>query len=177
MGQISKATGINRPQVSKLLNKLYEKNIVGVVQKDNTVVQNGNTPLNCLYFQKDYEKWKVLYKKITVVQKDNRSVVQNDTRGVVQNDTHKRKSTKERKKGGFIIPTVLEVSDYCKERKNKIDPQYFVDSNTAKGWVIGKNRTPAKDWKAMVRTWERNDDKKGDRPKSLDAAGRELKYL
>jgi len=56
----------------------------------------------------------------------------------------------------FTPPTVEEVRDYCNERKNGIDPQYFVDSNTAKGWVIGKNETPAKDWKAMIRTWEGN---------------------
>lgn len=56
----------------------------------------------------------------------------------------------------FVPPTIEEVSAYCKERGNTIDPKLFVDSNTAKGWVIGKSRTPAKDWKAMVRTWEGN---------------------
>ncbi len=58
-------------------------------------------------------------------------------------------------KAPFIPPTVDEVRSYCDERKNGIDPQYFVDSNTAKGWVIGKNKSPAKDWKAMIRTWEK----------------------
>lgn len=56
----------------------------------------------------------------------------------------------------FIPPTVDEVSAYCKERENGIDPQRFVDSNTSKGWVIGKSRTPMKDWKAAIRTWENN---------------------
>ncbi len=68
-----------------------------------------------------------------------------------------QKSARAKKPHAFIPPTVDEVRAYCTERGNKIDPEHFVDSNEAKGWVIGKNRTPAKDWKAMVRTWERND--------------------
>lgn len=55
----------------------------------------------------------------------------------------------------FIIPTVDEVRDYCEERRNNVDPESFVDFYSSKGWKIGKN--PMKDWKAAVRTWERND--------------------
>lgn len=55
----------------------------------------------------------------------------------------------------FTPPTVEQVREYCQQRGNKIDPEYFVASNNAKGWVIGKNKTPAKDWKAMIITWEK----------------------
>lgn len=54
----------------------------------------------------------------------------------------------------FAKPTVEEVRAYCEERKNSIDPQAFVDSYEAKGWVVG--RSPMKDWRAAVRTWEKN---------------------
>jgi hypothetical protein len=60
------------------------------------------------------------------------------------------------KKSIFIPPTLEEVSGYCFERNNGINPQHFIDSNTAKGWVTGKLQTPIKDWKAVVRTWENN---------------------
>lgn len=62
-------------------------------------------------------------------------------------------------------PTVEEVRAYCQERKNRVDPEQFVDFYESKGWMIGKN--PMKDWKAAVRTWERGEVKeyKG-RPKS-----------
>lgn len=53
-----------------------------------------------------------------------------------------------------LPPTVAEVTAYCEERQNKIDAQAFVDFYDSKGWMIGKNRM--KDWKAAVRTWERN---------------------
>lgn len=52
----------------------------------------------------------------------------------------------------FSEPTVEEVSAYCRERGNNIDPQRFVDYYTSNGWMVGRNKM--KDWKAAVRTWE-----------------------
>lgn len=50
-------------------------------------------------------------------------------------------------------PTLDEVKAYCQERGNRVDPERFIDYYTANGWKVGKN--PMKDWKAAVRTWER----------------------
>ena len=55
----------------------------------------------------------------------------------------------------FIPPTIDEVAAYCRERGNSVDAERFVDFYTAKGWKVGKN--PMKDWKAAVRTWEKED--------------------
>ena len=55
----------------------------------------------------------------------------------------------------FHPPTVEEVKAYCLERKNNVDAVRFVDYYTANGWKVGKN--PMKDWRAAVRTWERED--------------------
>lgn len=54
----------------------------------------------------------------------------------------------------FVKPSVDEIRAYCLERKNNIDPEQFYDFYESKGWKIGKD--PMKDWKAAVRTWERN---------------------
>ena len=59
------------------------------------------------------------------------------------------------KRQRFSPPTVDEVAEYCRERRNKVDPQRFVDFYAAKGWKIGQN--PMKDWKAAVRTWEQRE--------------------
>lgn len=59
----------------------------------------------------------------------------------------------------FAPPTIEEVTEYCKERGNKVDPQKFVDFYTMKGWMVGKNKM--KDWRAAVRTWERSEPKQG----------------
>ena len=55
----------------------------------------------------------------------------------------------------FTPPSVDDVQEYCRERNNGVDAQRFVDFYAAKGWVVGKS--PMKDWKAAVRTWERGE--------------------
>ena len=55
-------------------------------------------------------------------------------------------------------PTLEDVKAYCNERGNRVDPERFIDYYTANGWKVGKN--PMKDWKAAVRTWERQDTQK-----------------
>lgn len=54
----------------------------------------------------------------------------------------------------FVPPTEEEVREYCVERNNGVDAAAFVNFYESKGWMIGKNKM--KDWKAAVRTWERN---------------------
>ncbi len=65
---------------------------------------------------------------------------------VLDNTSQKRKR--------FVPPTLDEVKAYCQERKNGVDAQRFVDYYTSNGWQVGKNKM--RDWKAAVRTWERN---------------------
>ena len=75
-----------------------------------------------------------------------------------EKEKEKDKDKKEkRSKCVFTPPTLEEVQAYCKERGNRIDPQYFLDYYTSTGWMRGKVKL--KDWKAAVRTWERQDAK------------------
>lgn len=53
----------------------------------------------------------------------------------------------------FTPPTVEEVAAYCRERGNNVVAEAFVDHYEASGWMRGK--TKIKDWRACVRTWER----------------------
>lgn len=61
----------------------------------------------------------------------------------------------------FTPPTVEEVSDYCQERQNSINPQAFVDYYTANGWKIGNSTMT--DWKAAVRNWENKEQQRNER--------------
>ena len=65
-------------------------------------------------------------------------------------------STKEKRGASrFSPPSVDEVKAYCADRKNKVNPETFVDFYAAKGWKVGNQ--PMKDWKAAVRTWEKRE--------------------
>lgn len=68
-------------------------------------------------------------------------------------NTNKELSAKKSRRT-FSPPTVDQVSEYCRERSNQVDAQRFVDYYESNGWMVGKNRM--RDWRACVRTWERN---------------------
>lgn len=63
---------------------------------------------------------------------------------------------KEVKREIFKKPSLEEVEAYCQERANGVDPEKWFNYYTANGWKVGKNSM--KDWKAAVRTWERNEE-------------------
>ena len=68
------------------------------------------------------------------------------------------------KEGNFRKPTVEDIKAYCLERKNSVNAEQFFDYYESKGWCIGRNGR-MKDWKAAVRTWERNKISNGSTPK------------
>jgi hypothetical protein len=55
----------------------------------------------------------------------------------------------------FAPPSLEEITAYCRERNNHVDPQHFLDYQEARGWRF-KGGQSMKDWRATVRTWERN---------------------
>ena len=56
------------------------------------------------------------------------------------------------KEDRFAPPSLEELTNYCKERKNGVNASQWMDFYISKGWFIGKNKM--RDWKAAVRTWE-----------------------
>ena len=69
------------------------------------------------------------------------------------NNEECEKSHSKRKR--FKPPTLEEVEEYCKERNNGIDAQYFIDYYEARGWELSKGRK-VKSWKHCINTWEKN---------------------
>ena len=77
-----------------------------------------------------------------------------DEQNLPQSNIKNNIENKEKRKR-FTPPTVDEVRAYCQERRNGIDPQSFVDHYSARGWKYNGN-VAMKDWRAAVRTWEKN---------------------
>lgn len=63
-----------------------------------------------------------------------------------------KSTTKKRKR--FEKPTLSQITQYCLERNNNVNAEQFYDYYESNGWKVGKNSM--KDWKAAVRTWEKN---------------------
>lgn len=83
---------------------------------------------------------------------------QNGTKLPKEKDKEEDKE-KEKDKKRFDPPTLDEVTAYMKEIGCDIDPQYFLDYQEARNWVLS-NGKKAKDWKAVIRTWKHNDFKR-----------------
>ena len=90
-----------------------------------------------------------------------------------QNETNSQKEKekdkeKEDKKERFSPPTVEQVREYCRERGNNIDPEYFVAYYTNREWKLSNGRKMA-DWRLAVVTWEKNNFSK---PAATPSVGR-----
>lgn len=105
------------------------------------------------------------------VYQDENIEQRNSNRTVTDTVTERRPTTNNNinnenninKKNIFVPPTLEDVKTYCQERNNQVDANKFIDFYSSKGWMIGKNKM--KDWKAAVRTWEKEETKK--QPQSL----------
>lgn len=67
-------------------------------------------------------------------------------------------------------PTLAEVTEYCASRGRGVDAQSWFDHYEANGWKVGRNAM--KDWKAAVRTWERNTGGRDHASSRTSSAGR-----
>lgn len=100
--------------------------------------------------------------------KDKESVKESDKEsgGIIRGDFSEPKTdplkipVQRKPREKFQKPTVEEIKIYCSERKNNINPEQFYNFYESKGWVVGK--TPMKNWKAAIGTWEQKDKKQGD---------------
>jgi hypothetical protein len=96
-----------------------------------------------------------------------------------ETETETRVSTTNRR---FTKPSVGELSAYFSEIGLDERPQKFLDHYDSNGWVVGRNRTPMKDWKAAARTWKslRDDDSKPatkSKPKYQPLTAEELEMI
>lgn len=66
----------------------------------------------------------------------------------------KKPSPKKPRTAKFTPPTLEELTAYCQERRNSVDPAYWLDYYQTRDWMVGRNKM--RDWQAAVRTWERN---------------------
>lgn len=113
--------------------------------------KKGGRPKKTERFSEETEKTERFFEKAKKADID--IDIDNDI-DIKEKDTPKGVS-KEKAQPRFTPPTVEQVREYCKERKNTIDPEQFVDFYTAKGWKVGSQSM--KDWKACVRTWEKRE--------------------
>ena len=148
------------------LKRLNDNGMITIDNNSNVTITNfikrqGTNLSGYERVKRHREKQKTLENKDNI--DDNNDNVSDNTNDNVRIDKNRldKNRLEERKKTDFVPPSLLEVKEYCLERKNKVDPNNFVDFYSSKGWLVG--RTKMKDWRACVRTWE-NRDRQEDKP-------------
>lgn len=177
---INERTGLSKYQQSEALKVLDKIGIVKSVVKgipakrffkidvEELAKQIVNiSPSSCKEIGKlDGEKVETKNNNRKLINNSNNKINKNNIgdNNAPQSENSVKSDKPKRKK--FVIPTVEDVQAYCDERGNNIDAQHFIDYYSARGWMLGKNHI--KDWKACVRTWERNDSFKPKQEKQLE---------
>lgn len=68
------------------------------------------------------------------------------------------------KEAEACIPSLAEVADYCRERKNGVIAEAFIDYYKSIGWK--RNGEIITDWKAALRSWEKQEKESNPRSKN-----------
>ena len=88
LSQFALMTGLSRPAVARAIKKLLSKKITEIIKNDNSYI-------NIYRFNKDFDQWKPLSKKITVLSKKIMGVINIDNQ-VLSKKIHTKESiTKE----------------------------------------------------------------------------------
>ncbi len=100
LSQFEKATGLKRSNVCSSLKRLIEMNIIfkGSMERDTTSPQRDTTPIQVYGFQKDFEEWGVVPKKIPSPQRDTgvvpKRIIGGSPKRYIQKKTIQKKTNK-----------------------------------------------------------------------------------
>ena len=136
--------GVNKISISRWIKQLIEQGYI--VSKVEYVGKTKEIKRRYLFVNDSY---------IPINKIDN-TPYQNCYDPINKNvkENNKEEYIKEIYKEKFLKPSLEDVKKYCQERNNKVDAESFINYYESVGWKVGKNKM--KDWKAAIRTWERN---------------------
>jgi phage replication O-like protein O len=148
-----------------LLTKLKKPTIIRGIAKlksMNLIIINDNGSINKYRFNKDFDTWKPLSKKITLSKKimtvDNKDNDSLSKKIPTKVDITKDTVTKVDRRKRFTPPSFDEIVNYLVEKKkdNKSEAEFKAESiiefYESKGWMIGKNKMVS--WPhAISRAW------------------------
>ena len=134
---IAELLGVTDRCARKYLSHLLQLGLIRVVKFDGRKRYVEST----ISFQAE---WNICSRQdgVSVPHTDNNEYINN-------NSLSKRESSR------FQKPSIDEIRQYCISRNNSVDPEQFFNFYESKGWTIGKS--PMKDWRAAVRTWEKRE--------------------
>lgn len=143
--------GVSKTTISLLIKKLIDRGYIN----SEIIYEDGTKKILNRYLRIiKYPIKENLNTPIKENLKDNNTSINNTSINIKEINNNKLLFTKK----NFKKPALEEVQQYCLERKNNINAEKFIDYYESNGWKVGRN--PMKDWKATIRTWEKNQEEK-----------------
>ena len=142
------------PNISRTIKKLEEKGWIKISYEfkgkevEKRIIKVQRPPYPDRYYKNDNRCYQ---NDNGVLSKSSEGYYQNDKDRITISDKQLDNNISSKK---FKKPTLEDVRKYCNERNNSVDPERFIDFYESKGWKVGK--VPMRDWKASIRTWEKN---------------------
>ena len=127
--------------------RLYEVSRVSIQKWLKNLEDNNHIRRVNIYKQGSKE---ILTRVITLVNTPSKEKLTDNTNINITNTNLTDSNTK----GSFVKPTIIDIKEFCKERKNNVDADTFFNFYESKDWLIGKNKM--KNWKACIITWEKS---------------------
>ena len=127
--------------------RLYEVSRGAVQNWLKMLDDNGYIDRTVIYKQGSRE---IMHRYINIKDKGSVKIMTDNTNINITNTNLTDSNTK----GSFVKPTIIDIKEYCKERKNNVDCETFFNFYESKDWLIGKNKM--KNWKACIITWEKS---------------------
>jgi len=138
---------------NKYFANLYGKSIVTISKWVSELVANGYVSTYYTYKQgtKEIDRRYISILKGGIKEKEGEGIKENfkDNNTSINNNI-----TYSNNKVRFKKPTIIEIKEYCTERKNNVDSETFYHFYESKDWKIGKGKM--KNWKSCIITWEKS---------------------
>lgn len=156
LARIVSETGLSKPTVIKYLKVLEESEWIAITRQSVSVQSKGGVQAVNHY---DLNIPQKVVNQINHPDEGSKILNQrwlNSELKVVNHvNPNNNSNNNNNNKRGFSPPTLQMVEQYCRERRNTVDPETFISFYASKGWMVGK--TKMKDWKAAVVTWEKRE--------------------
>jgi len=146
---------LSKQRCSQIINSLAEKEYINI-----TLIYNGKQiKKRIIRVSNKFDRVSSTFEGVSSFQGEGvkklrggcqeKLIVNNTISNTVSNTVNKKK-----KSVSFKKPTIIEIKEYCTERKNNVDSETFYHFYESKDWQIGKEKM--KNWKSCIITWEKS---------------------
>lgn len=141
--------GIDKLKLAKRI--LNEMNLIEIIKRTNEKNQIIGWYVKIKYYNSSTIPETTIPNSPLVVKQETNTINNNNilTNTYTKNTINNKDTVKKQ----FIPPTLEEIEEYCRKRKNRVNAKTFYDYFSTGDWIDSKGNK-VKNWKQKIITWE-----------------------